>query len=165
MESENIQPPVARHIMYHKVYCVVATFQICGSKWSALSISEGHFTHICTLQSSLIRYLRMPKKLVSIDESWHSHGHCALLNYISVYDNTSIRNIFPVTLLGCNSFSFQKAICSLLEGLEKYHQYYFPVLRCLHAVTSKLARHPLGKQVCALCLVVLPSVEPTWQPA
>ncbi len=51
------------------------------------------------------------------------------------------------------SFTFplllQKMICSFLENLDKFHHYTFPVLRCLHAMTSKLAKYPLGKQVTA----------------
>ena len=38
-------------------------------------------------------------------------------------------------------------IADLLENLDQYHWHFFPVLKCLHVVTSNLPRHPLGKKV------------------
>ncbi|KAK6488421.1 origin recognition complex subunit 3 [Huso huso] len=36
---------------------------------------------------------------------------------------------------------------SLLKELHAYHKNYYPVLRCLHALTSSLPKYPLGKQI------------------
>jgi len=45
--------------------------------------------------------------------------------------------------------SFTKeVIAELLEDLDQYHWCFFPVLQCLHVVTSNLPRHPLGKKPC-----------------
>ncbi|XP_068686257.1 origin recognition complex subunit 3-like isoform X1 [Montipora foliosa] len=38
-------------------------------------------------------------------------------------------------------------IADLLENLDQYHWHFFPVLKCLHVVTSNLPRHPLGKKL------------------
>ncbi|XP_030641015.1 origin recognition complex subunit 3 [Chanos chanos] len=35
----------------------------------------------------------------------------------------------------------------LLKNLRKYHKNYYPVLRCLHSLTSALPKYPLGKQI------------------
>ncbi|XP_063040175.1 origin recognition complex subunit 3 [Engraulis encrasicolus] len=41
-----------------------------------------------------------------------------------------------------------KEVCqSLLKGLRKYHKNYYPILRCLHTLTSSLPKYPLGKQI------------------
>ncbi|MBN3301733.1 ORC3 protein, partial [Amia calva] len=41
-----------------------------------------------------------------------------------------------------------KDVCQkLLKELHHYHKQYYPVLRCLHALTSSLPKHPLGKQI------------------
>ncbi|KAJ8291179.1 hypothetical protein GJAV_G00022300 [Gymnothorax javanicus] len=41
-----------------------------------------------------------------------------------------------------------KEVCQeLLKGLHRYHQNYFPILRCLHTLTSSLPKYPLGKQI------------------
>uniref|UniRef100_A0A7N8WSX4 Origin recognition complex subunit 3 n=1 Tax=Mastacembelus armatus TaxID=205130 RepID=A0A7N8WSX4_9TELE len=40
-----------------------------------------------------------------------------------------------------------KEVCQkLIKGLHKYHKNYYPILRCLHTLTSSLPRYPLGKQ-------------------
>ncbi|KAM7375937.1 hypothetical protein PAMP_005697 [Pampus punctatissimus] len=40
-----------------------------------------------------------------------------------------------------------KEVCQkLIKVLRKYHKNYYPVLRCLHTLTSTLPRYPLGKQ-------------------
>uniref|UniRef100_A0A8C6TK72 Origin recognition complex subunit 3 n=1 Tax=Neogobius melanostomus TaxID=47308 RepID=A0A8C6TK72_9GOBI len=43
----------------------------------------------------------------------------------------------------------------LIKSLHGYHKNYFPVLRCLHALTSSLPRYPLGKQIRELHLICL----------
>ncbi|XP_053191596.1 origin recognition complex subunit 3 [Scomber japonicus] len=49
-----------------------------------------------------------------------------------------------------------KEVCpKLLKGLHKYHKNYYPVLRCLHTLTSSLPRYPLGKQIRELHLICL----------
>uniref|UniRef100_A0A671U2K5 Origin recognition complex subunit 3 n=1 Tax=Sparus aurata TaxID=8175 RepID=A0A671U2K5_SPAAU len=49
-----------------------------------------------------------------------------------------------------------KEVCQkLIKGLHKYHKNYYPVLRCLHTLTSSLPRYPLGKQVRELHLICL----------
>ncbi|KAL2098778.1 hypothetical protein ACEWY4_005258 [Coilia grayii] len=41
-----------------------------------------------------------------------------------------------------------KEVCqSLLKALRKYHKNYYPILRCLHTLTSSLPKYPLGKQI------------------
>uniref|UniRef100_A0A6Q2YHM7 Origin recognition complex subunit 3 n=1 Tax=Esox lucius TaxID=8010 RepID=A0A6Q2YHM7_ESOLU len=35
----------------------------------------------------------------------------------------------------------------LLIDLHKYHKNYYPILRCLHVLTSSLPKYPLGKQI------------------
>uniref|UniRef100_A0A8B9RK88 Origin recognition complex subunit 3 n=1 Tax=Astyanax mexicanus TaxID=7994 RepID=A0A8B9RK88_ASTMX len=34
-----------------------------------------------------------------------------------------------------------------LKDLRKYHKNYYPVLKCLHSLTSSLPKYPLGKQI------------------
>uniref|UniRef100_A0A673CS56 Origin recognition complex subunit 3 n=1 Tax=Sphaeramia orbicularis TaxID=375764 RepID=A0A673CS56_9TELE len=43
----------------------------------------------------------------------------------------------------------------LFYDLRKYHKNYYPVLRCLHTLTSSLPRYPLGKQIRELHLICL----------
>uniref|UniRef100_A0A3P8YB72 Origin recognition complex subunit 3 n=1 Tax=Esox lucius TaxID=8010 RepID=A0A3P8YB72_ESOLU len=41
-----------------------------------------------------------------------------------------------------------KEVCvKLLIDLHKYHKNYYPILRCLHVLTSSLPKYPLGKQI------------------
>ncbi|KAK3538300.1 hypothetical protein QTP70_035259, partial [Hemibagrus guttatus] len=41
-----------------------------------------------------------------------------------------------------------KVVCErLLKDLRKYHKNYYPILRCLHTLTSSLPKYPLGKQI------------------
>ncbi|XP_051724081.1 origin recognition complex subunit 3 [Ctenopharyngodon idella] len=41
-----------------------------------------------------------------------------------------------------------KDVCQkLLKNLHKYHKNYYPVLRCLHSLTSSLPKFPLGKHI------------------
>ncbi|XP_013986718.2 origin recognition complex subunit 3 [Salmo salar] len=41
-----------------------------------------------------------------------------------------------------------KEVCQkLLNDLHKYHKNYYPILRCLHILTSSLPKYPLGKQI------------------
>ncbi|KAM6973228.1 origin recognition complex subunit 3 [Aplochiton taeniatus] len=41
-----------------------------------------------------------------------------------------------------------KEVCQkMLRDLCKYHKNYYPILRCLHVLTSSLPRYPLGKQI------------------
>ncbi|XP_026158636.1 origin recognition complex subunit 3 isoform X2 [Mastacembelus armatus] len=49
-----------------------------------------------------------------------------------------------------------KEVCQkLIKGLHKYHKNYYPILRCLHTLTSSLPRYPLGKQIRELHLICL----------
>uniref|UniRef100_A0A673CKV6 Origin recognition complex subunit 3 n=1 Tax=Sphaeramia orbicularis TaxID=375764 RepID=A0A673CKV6_9TELE len=49
-----------------------------------------------------------------------------------------------------------KEVCrKLIKDLRKYHKNYYPVLRCLHTLTSSLPRYPLGKQIRELHLICL----------
>ncbi|XP_049918029.1 origin recognition complex subunit 3 isoform X1 [Epinephelus moara] len=49
-----------------------------------------------------------------------------------------------------------KEVCQrLIKDLHKYHKCYYPVLRCLHTLTSSLPRYPLGKQIRELHLICL----------
>uniref|UniRef100_A0A4W6F624 Origin recognition complex subunit 3 n=1 Tax=Lates calcarifer TaxID=8187 RepID=A0A4W6F624_LATCA len=49
-----------------------------------------------------------------------------------------------------------KEVCQrLIKDLNKYHKNYYPVLRCLHTLTSSLPRYPLGKQIRELHLICL----------
>ncbi|KAM4541019.1 origin recognition complex subunit 3 [Fundulus diaphanus] len=49
-----------------------------------------------------------------------------------------------------------KDVCQkLLKDLHKYHKNYYPILRCLHTLTSSLPRYPLGKQIRELHLICL----------
>lgn len=41
-----------------------------------------------------------------------------------------------------------KEVCQiLLKNLHKYHKNYYPILQCLHSLTSLLPKCPLGKQI------------------
>lgn len=41
-----------------------------------------------------------------------------------------------------------KEVCqTLLKNLHKYHKNYFPILQCLHSLTSPLPKFPLGKHI------------------
>ncbi|XP_037551487.1 origin recognition complex subunit 3 [Nematolebias whitei] len=52
--------------------------------------------------------------------------------------------------------SHLKDVCQeLIKDLHKYHKSYYPILRCLHTLTSSLPRHPLGKQIRELHLICL----------
>ncbi|XP_041667917.1 origin recognition complex subunit 3 [Cheilinus undulatus] len=49
-----------------------------------------------------------------------------------------------------------KEVCKkLIKSLRKYHKNYYPVLRCLHTLTTSLPRYPLGKQIRELHLICL----------
>ncbi|XP_054469705.1 origin recognition complex subunit 3 isoform X2 [Anoplopoma fimbria] len=49
-----------------------------------------------------------------------------------------------------------KEVCQrLIKDLRKYHKTYYPILRCLHTLTSSLPRYPLGKQIRELHLICL----------
>uniref|UniRef100_A0A8D0A5I4 Origin recognition complex subunit 3 n=1 Tax=Sander lucioperca TaxID=283035 RepID=A0A8D0A5I4_SANLU len=49
-----------------------------------------------------------------------------------------------------------KEVCQkLIKDLHKYHKNYYPILRCLHTLTSSLPRYPLGKQIRELHLICL----------
>ncbi|XP_056152114.1 origin recognition complex subunit 3 [Lampris incognitus] len=49
-----------------------------------------------------------------------------------------------------------KEVCQkLLKSLHKYHKNYYPILRCLHTLTSSLPRCPLGKQIRELHILCL----------
>uniref|UniRef100_A0A8C5GTK8 Origin recognition complex subunit 3 n=1 Tax=Gouania willdenowi TaxID=441366 RepID=A0A8C5GTK8_GOUWI len=49
----------------------------------------------------------------------------------------------------------KEACQKLIKDLRKYHKSYYPVLRCLHTLTSLLPRYPLGKQIRELHLICL----------
>lgn len=49
----------------------------------------------------------------------------------------------------------KKACQKLMKSLHKYHKNYYPVLRCLHTLTSSLPRYPLGKQIRELHLICM----------
>uniref|UniRef100_A0A8D3DA54 Origin recognition complex subunit 3 n=1 Tax=Scophthalmus maximus TaxID=52904 RepID=A0A8D3DA54_SCOMX len=50
-----------------------------------------------------------------------------------------------------------KEVCQrLIKDLRKYHKNYYPVLRCLHTLTSSLPRYPLGKQARTRCSPLVP---------
>uniref|UniRef100_A0A669EK56 Origin recognition complex subunit 3 n=1 Tax=Oreochromis niloticus TaxID=8128 RepID=A0A669EK56_ORENI len=52
--------------------------------------------------------------------------------------------------------SHLKEVCQqLIKDLHKYHKNYYPILRCLHTLTSSLPRYPLGKQIRELYLICL----------
>uniref|UniRef100_A0A3Q2YE56 Origin recognition complex subunit 3 n=1 Tax=Hippocampus comes TaxID=109280 RepID=A0A3Q2YE56_HIPCM len=51
--------------------------------------------------------------------------------------------------------SFTEVCHKLIKDLCKYHKNYYPMLRCLHALTSSLPRYPLGKQIRELHLICL----------
>ncbi|XP_035530276.1 origin recognition complex subunit 3 [Morone saxatilis] len=56
----------------------------------------------------------------------------------------------------CTDDTHLKEVCQkLIKDLRKYHKNYYPVLRCLHTLTSSLPRYPLGKQVRELHLICL----------
>uniref|UniRef100_A0A672PWN6 Origin recognition complex, subunit 3 n=1 Tax=Sinocyclocheilus grahami TaxID=75366 RepID=A0A672PWN6_SINGR len=41
-----------------------------------------------------------------------------------------------------------KEVCqTLLKNLHKYHKNYYPILQCLHSLTSSLPKFPLGKHI------------------
>ncbi|XP_026141121.1 origin recognition complex subunit 3 isoform X4 [Carassius auratus] len=41
-----------------------------------------------------------------------------------------------------------KGVChTLLKNLHKYHKNYYPILQCLHSLTSSLPKFPLGKHI------------------
>ncbi|XP_056281980.1 origin recognition complex subunit 3 [Pseudoliparis swirei] len=49
-----------------------------------------------------------------------------------------------------------KEVCQkLIKNLSEYHKNYYPILRCLHTLTSSLPRYPLGKQIRELHLICL----------
>lgn len=49
-----------------------------------------------------------------------------------------------------------KEVCQrLIKDLRKYHKNYYPILKCLHTLTSSLPRYPLGKQIRELHLICL----------
>ncbi|MBN3294448.1 ORC3 protein, partial [Polypterus senegalus] len=41
----------------------------------------------------------------------------------------------------------KEVVQQLLKQLHLYHKNYYPVLRCLHVLTSSLPKYPLGKQI------------------
>ncbi|CAH1230274.1 ORC3 [Branchiostoma lanceolatum] len=51
----------------------------------------------------------------------------------------------------------KEVFISLLKGLDSYHGMCYPIMHCLHALTSSLPRHPLGKQLRELYSLVLES--------
>ncbi|XP_072315058.1 origin recognition complex subunit 3 [Eucyclogobius newberryi] len=51
--------------------------------------------------------------------------------------------------------SLREEAKELIASLHEYHRNYFPVLKCLHALTSSLPRYPLGKQVREVYLICL----------
>ncbi|KAM4625985.1 origin recognition complex subunit 3 [Polymixia lowei] len=52
--------------------------------------------------------------------------------------------------------TYVKEVCQkLLKGLRKYHKNYYPILRCLHTLTSSLPKYPLGKQIRELHILCL----------
>ncbi|XP_061600272.1 origin recognition complex subunit 3 [Cololabis saira] len=52
-----------------------------------------------------------------------------------------------------------KEVChKLIKDLHKYHKAYYPILRCLHTLTSSLPRYPLGKQIMELYLICLENI-------
>ncbi|XP_028995450.1 origin recognition complex subunit 3 isoform X2 [Betta splendens] len=55
-----------------------------------------------------------------------------------------------------NDDTHLKEVCKkLMKDLHKYHKNYYPVLWCLHTLTSSLPRYPLGKQIRELHLICL----------
>ncbi|XP_060918837.1 origin recognition complex subunit 3 isoform X2 [Labrus mixtus] len=49
-----------------------------------------------------------------------------------------------------------KVVCQkLVKELRKYHKHYYPILRCLHTLTTSLPRYPLGKQIRELHITCL----------
>ncbi|KAL4623974.1 origin recognition complex subunit 3 [Arapaima gigas] len=49
-----------------------------------------------------------------------------------------------------------KEVCQkLLKDLRSYHKNFYPVLRCLHVLTSILPKYPLGKQIRELYVLCL----------
>uniref|UniRef100_A0AAQ6A9D5 Origin recognition complex subunit 3 n=1 Tax=Amphiprion ocellaris TaxID=80972 RepID=A0AAQ6A9D5_AMPOC len=51
---------------------------------------------------------------------------------------------------------FEQNTCrKMIKGLHKYHKNYYPILKCLHTLTSALPRYPLGKQIRELHLTCL----------
>ncbi|XP_026196088.1 origin recognition complex subunit 3 isoform X1 [Anabas testudineus] len=55
-----------------------------------------------------------------------------------------------------NDDTHLKEVCKkLIKDLHKYHKNYYPILSCLHTLTSSLPRYPLGKQIRELHLTCL----------
>ena len=50
---------------------------------------------------------------------------------------------------------YQDKVLELLIDIEQYHQLFFPMLRCLDAVTNILPKHPLVRLVCIKLLAGL----------
>ncbi|XP_068608538.1 origin recognition complex subunit 3 [Brachionichthys hirsutus] len=57
--------------------------------------------------------------------------------------------------LWTNDDHFKEVCQQLIKDLYKYHKNYYPVLRCLHTLTSSLPRYPLGKQLRELHVICL----------
>lgn len=51
----------------------------------------------------------------------------------------------------------KKKIKGLISKIYKYHELFFPVLKCLHILVAKLPKHPLGKQLREVYAITLAS--------
>ncbi|CAL1590242.1 unnamed protein product [Knipowitschia caucasica] len=67
----------------------------------------------------------------------------------------AMKDVEKADLLMSNDASLKEECKTLIKSLHTYHTNYYPVLRCLHALTSGLPRYPLGKQIRELHLICL----------
>ncbi|KAJ0006081.1 hypothetical protein NQD34_013354 [Periophthalmus magnuspinnatus] len=90
----------------------------------------------------LVARLR-PKDLEQIRQLPSFRSHVETLNE---RERAELMNDDAILKTECKKF---------IRSLHKYHKNYFPILKCLHTLTSSLPRYPLGKQIRELHLICL----------
>uniref|UniRef100_A0A3B3Z9U9 Origin recognition complex subunit 3 n=1 Tax=Periophthalmus magnuspinnatus TaxID=409849 RepID=A0A3B3Z9U9_9GOBI len=90
----------------------------------------------------LVARLR-PKDLERIRQLPSFRSHVETLNE---RERAELMNDDAILKTECKKF---------IKSLHKYHKNYFPILKCLHTLTSSLPRYPLGKQIRELHLICL----------
>uniref|UniRef100_A0A8B9LCG6 Origin recognition complex subunit 3 n=1 Tax=Astyanax mexicanus TaxID=7994 RepID=A0A8B9LCG6_ASTMX len=76
---------------------------------------------------------------------------CCGKNEALLYSNPVFFFFFFCSILKFHSMlvlnSLTEVCQRFLKDLRKYHKNYYPVLKCLHSLTSSLPKYPLGKQI------------------
>ncbi|XP_059501264.1 origin recognition complex subunit 3 isoform X2 [Stegostoma tigrinum] len=150
--------PITIHRMLPRAVCSL----LCIELFQSLSCSD-HLTTVIDKLSLLEHFYSQPLSFLccTLDEANDriqnlAHGECELIRQVPTFmryvDSQDSEN--QIELL-TNDQYLKDDVQKLLKDLHIYHKNYFPVLKCLHILTSSLPKYPLGKQIRELYIACL----------